>query len=137
MRQTLLFSATLPDEVLKLASEIMKAPKYIAIGRTGGPARTITHTAQNVDAREKPKWLAEFLKGAEGPTLIFVRTKHGADRLARQLHALGVRAAALHGDRSQDQRRRRSKASAAGAIVCWSPPTSPRAASTSTASRTS
>ncbi len=104
VRQTLLFSATLPDEVLKLASEIMKAPKYIAIGRTGGPARTITHTAQNVDAREKPKWLAEFLKGAEGPTLIFVRTKHGADRLARQLHALGVRAAALHGDRSQDQR---------------------------------
>jgi ATP-dependent RNA helicase RhlE len=103
-RQTLLFSATLPDEVLKLTSEIMTAPKYIAIGRAGGPARTITHTAQNVDSREKPKWLAEFLKGADGPTLIFVRTKHGADRLARQLHALGVRAAALHGDRSQEQR---------------------------------
>ncbi len=104
VRQTLLFSATLPDEVMKLASEIMQAPRYIAIGRTGGPARTITHTAQNVDAREKPKWLAEFLKGADGPTLIFVRTKHGADRLTRQLHALGVPAAALHGDRSQEQR---------------------------------
>jgi ATP-dependent RNA helicase RhlE len=103
-RQTLLFSATVPDEMLKLASEIVHDPKYIEVGRVGGPARTITHTIETVDAREKPQWLAKFLKQADGPTLIFVRTKHGADRLARQLHALGVRAAALHGDRSQEQR---------------------------------
>jgi ATP-dependent RNA helicase RhlE len=103
-RQTLLFSATLPDEVMKLAAEFLRDPKYIEIGRAGGPARTITHTVEAVEAREKPQWLARFLKTAEGPTLIFVRTKHGADRLARQLSALGVRAAALHGDRSQEQR---------------------------------
>jgi ATP-dependent RNA helicase RhlE len=103
-RQTLLFSATLPDEVIKLAAEFLREPKYIEIGRAGGPARTITHTVEAVESREKPQWLARFLKTADGPTLIFVRTKHGADRLARQLSALGVRAAALHGDRSQEQR---------------------------------
>ena len=103
-RQTLLFSATLPDEVIKLAAEFLREPKYIEIGRAGGPARTITHTVEAVESKEKPQWLARFLKTAEGPTLVFVRTKHGADRLARQLSALGVRAAALHGDRSQEQR---------------------------------
>jgi ATP-dependent RNA helicase RhlE len=103
-RQTLLFSATLPDEVMKLAAEFLRDPKYIEIGRAGGPAKTITHTVEAVESREKPQWLARFLKTAEGPTLIFVRTKHGADRLARQLQALGVRVAALHGDRSQEQR---------------------------------
>jgi len=103
-RQTLLFSATLPDEVIKLAAEFLRDPKYIEIGRAGGPARTITHTVEAVESKEKPQWLARFLKKADGPTLVFVRTKHGADRLARQLSALGVRAAALHGDRSQEQR---------------------------------
>jgi ATP-dependent RNA helicase RhlE len=104
VRQTLLFSATISDEVQRLAAEIVQTPRYIALGRAGGPARTITHTMQAVETREKPQWLARFLKQADGPTLIFVRTKHGADRLARQLHSLGVRAAALHGDRSQEQR---------------------------------
>jgi ATP-dependent RNA helicase RhlE len=103
-RQTLLFSATLPDEVHRLAAEFLHDPKYIEIGRAGGPARTITHTVEAVESKEKPQWLARFLKTAEGPTLIFVRTKHGADRLARQLQGLGVPAAALHGDRSQEQR---------------------------------
>ena len=104
VHQTLLFSATMPDEVLKLAADLVKTPKYIEIGRLGGPARTITHTVETVEARDKPQWLARFLKQADGPTLVFVRTKHGADRLARQLHQLGVKAVALHGDRSQEQR---------------------------------
>src|SRR5262249_61734816 len=84
-RQTLLFSATLPDEVMKLAAEFLRDPKYIEIGRAGGPARTITHTVESVEAREEPQWLARFPKTAEGPTLIFVRTKHGAGRSAGQL----------------------------------------------------
>ena len=103
-RQTLLFSATMPDDVIRLTSTIVRAPRYIELGRAGGPAQTITHTIETVEARDKPQWLARFLRAADGPTLIFVRTKHGADRLARQLHALGVRAAAIHGDRSQEQR---------------------------------
>ena len=106
VKQTLLLSATIPDEVMRLAAELVHDPKYIEIGRAGGPARTITHTVETVESREKPQWLARFLKSAEGPTLVFVRTKHGVDRLARQLHTLGVRAIALHGDRSQQERTR-------------------------------
>ena len=67
-RQTLLFSATLPDDVIKLAAEFLRDPKYIEIGRAGGPARTITHTVEAVESKEKPQWLARFLKKAEGPT---------------------------------------------------------------------
>jgi ATP-dependent RNA helicase RhlE len=103
-RQTLLFSATMPDDMLRLASAIVTNPKYIELGRAGGPARTITHTIEEVESRDKPQWLASFLKKADGPTLVFVRTKHGAEKLAKQLHALGVRAAAIHGDRTQEQR---------------------------------
>ena len=103
-RQTLLFSATMPDDMMALASAIVTNPKYIELGRAGGPARTITHTTEAVESREKPQWLARFLKRTDGPALVFVRTKHGAEKLARQLHALGVRAAAIHGDRSQEQR---------------------------------
>jgi ATP-dependent RNA helicase RhlE len=103
-RQTLLFSATMPDEMLALTKSIVREPKYIEIGRAGGPARTITHTTEAVESREKPQWLAKFLKQSGGPALVFVRTKHGAEKLAKQLHALGVRAAAIHGDRTQEQR---------------------------------
>ena len=103
-RQTLLFSATMPDAMLRLTKEIVQAPKYIEIGRAGGPATTITHTVETVESREKPQWLARFLKESDGTTLVFVRTKHGAERLARQLQALGVRSAALHGDRTQPER---------------------------------
>jgi ATP-dependent RNA helicase RhlE len=104
VRQTLLFSATMPDDMMSLASAIVREPKYIELGRAGGPARTITHTTESVESREKPQWLARFLKQSDGPALVFVRTKHGAEKLARQLHALGVRAAAIHGDRTQEQR---------------------------------
>jgi ATP-dependent RNA helicase RhlE len=103
-RQTLLFSATMPDDMMSLAGAIVRQPKYIDLGRAGGPAPTITHTTEAVESREKPQWLARFLKRTDGPALVFVRTKHGAEKLARQLHVLGVRAAAIHGDRTQEQR---------------------------------
>ena len=103
-RQTLLFSATMPDDMMTLASAIVRQPRYIELGRAGGPARTITHTTEAVESREKPQWLARFLKRTDGPALVFVRTKHGAEKLARQLQALGVRAASIHGDRTQEQR---------------------------------
>ena len=103
-RQTLLFSATMPDEMLQLTASIVRDPKYIELGRAGGPARTITHAMESVEAKDKPQWLARFLKKTDGPALVFVRTKHGAEKLAKQLQALGVRAAAIHGDRTQEQR---------------------------------
>jgi ATP-dependent RNA helicase RhlE len=103
-RQTLLFSATMPDEVFKLADEVVRQAKYVQIGSAGGPALSITHTVENVPAGQKAEWLAKFLRRTDGPVLVFVRTKSGAERLARKLVAAGLKAAALHADRTQSQR---------------------------------
>ena len=103
-RQTLLFSATMPEEVMRLADEVVCDPKLVQIGSAGGPAKTITHTVENVPAGQKTEWLAKFLRRMDGPVLVFVRTKSGAERLARRLAATGLKAAALHADRTQAQR---------------------------------
>jgi ATP-dependent RNA helicase RhlE len=103
-RQTLLFSATMPEDVMRLADEVVREPKYIQIGSAGGPAKSITHTIENVASGQKTEWLARFLRRADGPVLVFVRTKSGAERLARRLAAFGLKAAALHADRTQSQR---------------------------------
>jgi ATP-dependent RNA helicase RhlE len=104
-RQTLLFSATMPDEVMRLALEIVRDPKYVQVGQRSAPARTITHRVHVVAAREKLNWLIEHLRRPEGPVLIFSRTKIGADRLAQRLAAAGIRCVALHADRTMEQRR--------------------------------
>ncbi|HET7218416.1 MAG TPA: DEAD/DEAH box helicase [Vicinamibacterales bacterium] len=103
-RQTLLFSATMPEEVMRLADEVVCDAKFVQIGTAGGPAKSITHTIENVPAGQKTEWLAKFLRRADGPVLVFVRTKSGAERLARRLAAAGLKAAALHADRTQAQR---------------------------------
>jgi ATP-dependent RNA helicase RhlE len=104
-RQTLLFSATMPAEVLKLTQEFLQQPKYVQVGRRGGPAQTISHNVQTVAAGEKTQWLGRWLREeATGPVLIFCRTKIGAERLAQRLSGMGIRAAALHADRTQQQR---------------------------------
>jgi ATP-dependent RNA helicase RhlE len=103
-RQTLLFSATMPDEVMKLLGEVVRDPKYVQVGSAGGPARSITHTTENVPSAQKTEWLARFLRRTQGPVLVFSRTKSGAERLARKLSSMGIRAAALHADRTQQQR---------------------------------
>jgi ATP-dependent RNA helicase RhlE len=104
-RQTLLFSATMPAEVLKLTKEFLHDPKLVQVGRRGGPAQTISHATQAVPASQKTQWLARWLRDeATGPVLVFCRTKIGADRLATKLSSMGVRAAALHADRTQQQR---------------------------------
>jgi ATP-dependent RNA helicase RhlE len=104
-RQTLLFSATMPAEVLKLTEEFLRAPKYVQVGRRGGPAQTISHAVQTMAANEKTQWLARWLReGATGPVLVFCRTKIGAERLAQRLSSMGIRAASLHADRTQQQR---------------------------------
>jgi len=104
-RQTLLFSATMPPQVLKLTQEFLHDPKLVLVGRHGGPARTISHAVQTVPAREKTEWLARWLREeAHGPVLVFCRTKIGAERLAQRLSAMGIRTASLHADRTQQQR---------------------------------
>ena len=105
VRQTLLFSATMPEDVVRLALEIVREPKYVQVGQRSAVAKTITHRAHVVSAGQKLDWLIEHLKRPEGPVLIFSRTKVGADRLARRLAAAGIRCIALHADRTMEQRR--------------------------------
>jgi ATP-dependent RNA helicase RhlE len=103
-RQTLLFSATLPGEILRMATEMLRDPRFVQVGERGA-ARTITHEMQAVENGDKVDWLAKFIRrDATGPVLVFVRMKVGADRVARHLQAKGIRAAALHADRSQQER---------------------------------
>jgi ATP-dependent RNA helicase RhlE len=103
--QTLLFSATMPDDVVRFALEIVKDPVYVQVGQRSAPAKSITHRAEIVAASGKVDWLIAHLRRPEGPTLVFTRTKIGAERLTRKLAAAGIRAAALHANRTQEQRR--------------------------------
>jgi ATP-dependent RNA helicase RhlE len=104
-RQTLLFSATMPGEIMKLTREFLHDPQYVQVGRRGGPAQTISHAVQKVPAGEEAKWLATWIREeSQGPVLVFCRTKIGADKLATKLSGMGIRAAALHADRTQQQR---------------------------------
>jgi ATP-dependent RNA helicase RhlE len=103
-RQTLLFSATMSEEVSESARQIMQAPKVIRVGRDEGLATSIEHVGRLVPSPEKAEWLSAFLRRTHGTSLVFVRTKRGADKLARRLAASGIRCAALHADRSQSER---------------------------------
>jgi ATP-dependent RNA helicase RhlE len=95
---------------LKLTQEFLHEPKYVQVGRRGGPAQTISHNVQTVAAGEKTQWLARWLRDeATGPVLVFCRTKIGAERLAGRLSGMGIRAASLHADRTQQQRHGRSR----------------------------
>ena len=104
-RQTLLFSATLPGEIQRMAKEMLKTPRYVQVGAKGGTARTIDHQMVKVESGEKIDWLATFAKReSDGPVLVFVRRKIDADRVARHLVAKSIKAAALHADRTQQER---------------------------------
>ncbi|HEX6214699.1 MAG TPA: DEAD/DEAH box helicase [Vicinamibacterales bacterium] len=104
-RQTLLFSATLPGEIQRMAKEMLKSPRYVQVGVQGGAARTIDHQKVDVERDAKIDWLATFAKrDSDGPVLVFVRRKVDAARVTRHLVAKSIRAAALHADRSQQER---------------------------------
>jgi ATP-dependent RNA helicase RhlE len=104
-RQTLLFSATMAGEIMKLTREFLHDPKYVQVGRRGGPAQTISHAVQTVPAQDKAKWLANWIRQESvGPVLVFCRTKIGAEKLATKLSGMGIRTASLHADRTQQQR---------------------------------
>ena len=104
-RQTLLFSATMPEEIVRQALEIAQDPKYVQVGQRSRAAKSITHRAEIVEDSAKLEWLIQHLRRPAGPVLVFSRTKVGADRLAQRLAAAGIKCVALHADRTQDQRR--------------------------------
>jgi ATP-dependent RNA helicase RhlE len=102
-RQTMLFSATMPEEVMRFADALAPNAVFIQVGSRRGPAN-ITHEARILPGREKVSFLAKYLRRNFESTIVFVNTKIGADRLARQLAGMGLRAAAIHADRSQKDR---------------------------------
>ncbi len=104
-RQTLLFSATLPKEITALAGEFLKDPVRVQIGSVVSPADLVMQEIVHVDVREKLPQLLHELNTRQGSILIFTRTKHGAERLAKQLKLYGQKANALHGDLRQNRRR--------------------------------
>ncbi len=105
-RQTMLFSATLDGEVGRLAKRFTRRPVLHEIGDAGPDIRHATHRFIAVERPRKMKALVRELAGDRGLALIFVRTQHGADRLARALRKEGFNAGELHGGMSQPQRER-------------------------------
>jgi superfamily II DNA/RNA helicase len=111
--QRLLFSATLDRGVDRLAGTYLTDPVAVAVAPAAAPVSTMDHLAFTVRAEDKPVVAAE-IAARPARTLLFVRTKHGADRLARQLGRAGVAAAALHGNLAQGARQRALDAFSAG-----------------------
>jgi ATP-dependent RNA helicase RhlE len=106
-RQNLLFSATFPDEIRKLASAFMKDPVTIEVARRNTPAELVSQVMHPVDATRKRELLAHLVKTNDWKqVLVFCKTKHGANRLAQQLSREGVQADAIHGNKSQNARER-------------------------------
>jgi len=111
--QRLLFSATLDQGVDRLVRAYLTDPALHAVGPEAVAAGAAEHATLVLDPADKVAVAAE-MAGRPSRTLFFVRTKHGADRLARQLERAGVPTAAIHGDRNQNQRQRALDAFAAG-----------------------
>jgi len=106
-RQTLCFSATMPASISQLTREFLRAPKRISVTQISSAAEHINQRVIHIEAREKRSALAFLIKNRQmSRTIVFTRTKRGADRVARFLEGAGIRSAAIHGNKSQNQRER-------------------------------
>ncbi|HEY7860906.1 MAG TPA: DEAD/DEAH box helicase, partial [Gemmatimonadaceae bacterium] len=104
-RQTLLFSATMPPEVEALARKYLRKPIVVQVGLRTQAASTVSHAVYPVPRDRKCALLAELLRKTElDSVLVFTRTKHGADKVVRNLEREGIAALAMHADKSQGQR---------------------------------
>jgi ATP-dependent RNA helicase RhlE len=104
-RQTLLFSATMSKEIERIAKEVLKTPVHVEVGARSTPAEAVTQYVIEVSPGGKVPALVHLLTDAAlQSVLVFSRTKHGADRIARKLEDAGVRTATLHSNRTQGQR---------------------------------
>ena len=106
-RQTLFFSATMPPEIKKLAMQLVKNPKEVHVSPVSSTAGTIEQGVYFVEKDDKLELLSVLLKDKSiQRSLVFTRTKYGADRLAKKLISMGISAAAIHGNKSQNARQR-------------------------------
>ncbi|GAC1301305.1 MAG: DEAD/DEAH box helicase [Mucilaginibacter sp.] len=106
-RQTLFFSATMPNEIQQLANTILTKPEMVEVTPVSSTADTIQQALYYVDKSDKRALLAHLLKDKEIKTaLVFTRTKHGADKVVKDLVRIGITAEAIHGNKSQNARQR-------------------------------
>ncbi len=105
-RQTMLFSATLPSDIVKLSSKYLKNPERISVGSTIAAAPNIRQELIQTTDTEKNGHLLKVLGNTQGTTLIFVKTKYGTEKLAERLSKQSFRADAIHGDLRQSRRDR-------------------------------
>ena len=106
-RQSLFFSATMPDEIVKLASTILHNPSSVSVTPVSSTADTINQFLYYVDKKDKNALLLDILKDQKIETaLVFTRTKHGADKVVKVLLAKGIKAEAIHGNKAQNARQR-------------------------------
>ena len=104
-RQTMLFSATMPEDILRIAKEYMKLPMRVEIAPPGTIVECVTQELFFVQKQDKPRLLEKILQEYRGSVLVFSRTKHGAKRITSGVRALGYTSAELHSNRSLNQRR--------------------------------
>lgn len=104
-KQTLFFSATMAPEIQALSESILRNPAVVKVTPVSSTAEIIQQSLYYVDRKDKRKLLVEILKDRSiTRSLVFSRTKHGADKLVKDLHKQGIRAAAIHGNKSQNAR---------------------------------
>jgi len=106
-RQTLFFSATMPPEIQTLANTILTNPAEVKVTPVSSTAKTVKQSLYYVDKKQKKDLLTYILRDTSiSRSLVFTRTKHGADKLVKELHKSGINAAAIHGNKSQSARQR-------------------------------
>jgi len=106
-RQTLFFSATMPQEITRLADQMLRNPSKVSVTPQATTAERVNQRVILTDKAAKPALLTELLKTETvDRVLVFTRTKHGADKVVRALQKSGLRAEAIHGNKSQNQRER-------------------------------
>jgi ATP-dependent RNA helicase RhlE len=116
-RQTLLFSATMAPEIEALARKYLRQPQVVQVGRRSGAASSVKHVVYPVPHTRKSALLVKLLTDhGDGTSLVFTRTKHGADRVVRHLEDAGIAAVAMHADKSQAQRLEAQESFKAGTV---------------------
>ncbi len=117
VRQTMLFSATMPEEIESLASEVLNDPETVEAGERRNPVETIEQHFYSVQPDAKSALLMHAIEQEKMESvLVFTRTKHGADKIARRLDRAGISTAAIHSNRTQGQRDRALESFKRGSI---------------------
>ena len=104
-RQTLFFSATMPSDIAQLAAKILHDPVLVTVTPPASVVETISQRVHFAEKAEKSRLLIDLLEGSDAQqVLVFTRTKHGADKLAKILNRAGIQSSAIHGNKSQNAR---------------------------------